>query len=111
MNNTNPIQLSYNANATLTTILPLGPSHDSYRLSVFIQIIDDSNAITVYNLPYKVIVKPSASAANNEMNNLLSGSSTLFKNLNLKDLSKNVISFTSMLNYLSLTNDSSSVIC
>ena len=110
MNNSNPIQLSYNANASLTTILPLGPSYNSYELMIFVQIIDDSNGITVYKLPYSVRVKPSVTAANKELQNLLNGKSNLFFSNNLKDLSKNIISLAYMFNHLSKINDSNSVI-
>ena len=113
MGNLNPIALNYNSNGNLNIQLPQGPAYDSYKLYLFVNIIDDTYGVTVYNLTQPVIVMP-----NNNLTNSLAASiatndpnSTFLLDLNsgnLNIVAKNVIALTSDFNIQSLSQSSSS---
>ena len=48
--------LSYNSIGQISTHLPPGQSTYSYNISLSVNIIDDTDGITVYSLPYPVTV-------------------------------------------------------
>ena len=104
MNDPNPIALNYNEEGILYTQLPQGPPYDSYNISLFVQIIDDADAITVYEIPTLVAVLPIANQTQEieyEVINGLNGTE-FTQSLSTGDLqicAKNIISFTSMLNF------------
>ena len=105
MNDSNPIALNYNQNGIVNITLPQGPSYDEYRISIFVQIIDDCDAITVYNIPYKITVQPKPGlledVTSQLLGNQMSASSPFFKDLLSGDLNlcaKNIISMQSIAN-------------
>lgn len=52
--------------------LPSGPKDDSYKITLYVDIIDDSDGIMTFELVTKCIVKPNQQIINNYVNNLLS---------------------------------------
>ena len=101
MSQNNPLTLNYNSNGILKLQLPQGPQIDSYFVRLLVNIIDDSNGKTVFNLTTPIQVLPNNSsnvfesliynnASNQQRIELNSG------NLNL--ISKNVISLSNTLN-------------
>lgn len=71
MGNSNPIILDKNTNGISSFQLPSGPQEDSYKISLFVQIIDDSDGITEHLILTPVIVKQNDQLVNNLANNLL----------------------------------------
>ena len=104
LNDSNPIALNYNEEGILYTQLPQGPPYDSYNISLFVQIIDDADAIAVYEIPTLVTVIPIPDQIEQikyEVINGLNGTN-ITQSLSTGDLqicAKNIISFTSMLNF------------
>ena len=104
LNDSNPIALNYNEEGILYTQLPQGPPYDSYNISLFVQIIDDADAIAVYEIPTLVTVLPVANQTQEIEYEIINGltSSQFTQSLSTGDLqicAKNIISFTSMLNF------------
>ena len=56
--------LSYNSIGNFYTLLPEGPAQDSYNIYITVNVIDDSNGRTVFNLPHPVTVSPNGAIAN-----------------------------------------------
>lgn len=56
--NQNQITLNFNSYGNLTVQLPQGPSCDLYRLYLSVNIIDNENGLTVFNLISPVVVLP-----------------------------------------------------
>lgn len=54
---TSPTALNFNQNGILVTQLPQGLKSDGYKLYIFVQIIDDSDAITIYNIEKPIVVE------------------------------------------------------
>ena len=52
-----PMAINYNTEGNLKTQLPQGLKSDSYKLYIFVQVIDDSDAITVFEIPEPVVVE------------------------------------------------------
>ena len=113
--NPNPIALNYNEIGTVTLQLPQGPISDSYKIYLFVNIIDDTYGNTVYNLTYPVSVFPndllvvslSASISSGDMNN------PVFADLNSGNLNlvaNNVISLTTAFNLQSIGGSSLSTL-
>jgi hypothetical protein len=103
-NDTNPIALNFNPDGILQTQLPQGPVFDSYNVSLFVQIIDDDDAIAVYNIPIPVTVRPQEAYISQIEDEIISGNgqSDFYNFLVSDDLqicSRSIISFTSMLNF------------
>lgn len=46
--------LAYNEQGQANILLPLGSKLDSFRLTLFVQIIDNLEAVTVYTIPDKI---------------------------------------------------------
>ena len=106
--NKNPIALNYNFDGNLNIILPQGPSTDDFKLYLFVNIVDDTNGITVYKIPQPVFVLPNnklvttlvdAVSQNDQSNNFLVEVNS--GNLNL--VAQNVIALTSLFNIQSST--------
>jgi hypothetical protein len=102
--NENPIALNYNQNGILDIQLPQGPTTDSYRQYIFVNIIDDSNGIAVFTIDTPVVVTPNDALVSQLLDSLLSSSdvsSQFMLNLNsgnLNLISKNIIGLSSVLN-------------
>ena len=112
--NSNPIALSYNSNGVIQLQLPQGSESNSYKISLFVNIIDDTQGIAVYKLNDLVQVWPNyqytssniyESITNNGQSSLVL---TQLNSGNLDLVAKNAISMSSVLNsQSSLSNDTS----
>jgi len=78
--------------------LPQGPEYDSYRIYLFVNIIDDSGGITVYKLVNPIYVYPNKEATDQVINEILDNNprSLIVTNLNSGNL-KTVTNFVSVL--------------
>ena len=112
--NPNPIALNYNSNGVITLQLPQGPATDSYFIYLFVNIIDDTQGTTVFQLSTPVTVKPNDQLANSLAESISSnqdaGSPLILElnsgNLNL--VSKNVIALSTVFNIQSAASNSTS---
>ena len=112
LENDNPISLNYNTNGTIRLQLPQGPSHDSFKISIIVRIIDDSNAVQIYNMPGQVQVLPNVAQTVSIMDSMIAvanGDSTSLNTFmqelmsqNIQTTAKNIMSFTSVLNDMSM---------
>lgn len=92
--------------------LPQGPDTDSYRQYIFVNIIDDSNGITVYYIETPIVVMPNDeltiqlinSIANNDVNSQLMID---LNSGNMNVISKNVMALSSVFNTQSFTQNTS----
>jgi hypothetical protein len=63
--NQNPITLNFNSYGNLSVQLPQGPISDSYRVFLFVNIIDNQHGLTMFNIPTPVLVLPDDSFISN----------------------------------------------
>jgi hypothetical protein len=106
--NSNPIALNYNRNGDLFIQLPQGPAYDSYKLYLFVNIIDDTYGTIVYNITQPVTVMPDNNFAS--FITATDPNSPFFQDLNSENLNivaKNVIALSSVFNIQSLSASSS----
>jgi hypothetical protein len=101
--NSNPIALNYNQRGELSIQLPQGPQSDSFRLYLFVNIIDDSLGVAVYNISTPVQVMPNQNLTSSLINDVLANnpSSPILRNLqsgNLNVMAKTVIGVASLFN-------------
>ena len=105
----NPIAFSYNSIGELEIELPQGAKSDSYKLYLFVNIIDDLGGTLVYNLNMPVIVESNELLKQSLSSEMLSTnpstdisiSSDFLQQLNsgdVKTVSKNVINMANELN-------------
>jgi len=102
--NLNLISLNYNSNGQISLQLPQGPQSDSYKIYLSVNVIDDTNGVTSYNLKNNpIIVKPNdalaqslmqSMKANDQSNQFIAGLNS--GNLNL--IAANVIALSSVFN-------------
>ena len=83
--------------------LPQGPITDSYRIYLFVNIIDDSDGATVYQISNPVIVEPNDALVGDLAISILTNdpNSQILTDLNSGDLNvvaKNVIALATVLN-------------
>ena len=62
---TTPISLDQNSNGNSAFQLPSGPESDSYQISLYVNVMDDSDGVTQYNVPMNAVVKPNNDLVNN----------------------------------------------
>ena len=107
--------LIYNQNGQFSLKLPVGPSYDSFKISLFLFIIDDVGGTTTYQLSSQIRTLPSAQFALSiikEMNKVFSSSLPdtgapqnpmiqTFLAQNLNSASEFLSSFLSEVNYMS----------
>ena len=101
--NKKPIALNYNSDGYLSIILPQGPDTDAFKLSLFVNIIDDTNGITVYNILKPVVVLPNDNLVENLVDSIASNDENNqfiieVNSGNLNLVSKNIIALTSIFN-------------
>ena len=106
--NDNPIALNYNSNGDLWIQLPQGPDSDGNKIYLFVNIIDDTYGVSVYNIPQPVIVTPNNNLADQLAATLTSNdpNSPFLQDLNSGNVNlvaKNVIALTSVFNIQSLS--------
>lgn len=97
-----PTALSFNQNGLLVTQLPPGSKLDGYKLYIFVQIIDDSDAITIYEIEKPVVVQVRHDVLSQLSNQLANDpeNSEFFKQIkygNLQQASTNMISMSMLL--------------
>lgn len=97
--------------------MPLGPDYDSFKLYVFVNIIDDSNGVTTFQIQSPIQVFPETKLLNSYIDEMISStqsSSSLVTKLqqgSINFVSSLIISLSSSLNMItnqsSLSNNSS----
>ena len=98
--------LSFNSNGELDTQLPQGPSNDAYKIYLSVNIIDDTDGASFYNISSPIIVLPNDMLFD-DLSNPNSKLSVGLNSGNLNIVAKNVISLTTVFNMQS-SNDTSS---
>lgn len=103
MNDNNPIALVYNNKGKANIELPLGAIYDSFKLTLFVQIMDELDAITVYIIPTQIISEMKNGFLDALSKEVLLGSENSNFSIELfsgefQQVAKNIISFTSILN-------------
>lgn len=111
--NDNPIALNYNSNGDLWIQLPQGPDSDGNKIYLFVNIIDDTYGVTVYNLTQPVIVTPNNNLASQLAASITTNdpNSPFLQDLNSGNVNlvaKNVIALTSVFNIQSISSTNSS---
>ena len=71
LNDDTNIGLGYSSNGTLQTTLPLGASYDSYKMYIYIEIIDDNDGYIIYNISSPIISQPDLTNANQILEDLI----------------------------------------
>jgi hypothetical protein len=82
LNNSIVYAVSYDTVGTVNVLLPVGLASDSYHLYLYVQVIDDIGAITVYNIPTPVTVTIDTAYAANLTADLTSANSSALAMLN-----------------------------
>jgi hypothetical protein len=104
LNNDNEIGLTFDSQGSVYIQLPKGPSYDFFKLYLFVQIFDDSDAITVFSITTPVVVEVNSTLAENLALDVLSstsGTSSILADLANSDLKSSVntiLTITSMIN-------------
>ena len=103
--------MNYNKNGDLYIQLPQGPDYDAYKLYLFVNIIDDTYGVAVYNITQPVTVMPNDNLANNLAASIATNdpNSPFLQDLNSGNLNlvaKNVIALTSVFNIQGLSSSS-----
>jgi hypothetical protein len=112
----NPIAFSYNTNGRLEIELPQGAKSDSYKLYLFINIVDDLGGTLVFNIKNPVIVESNDDLKLSLATEILgsnqytdiSTSSDFVQQLNsgdVKSVSKNVINMATAFNLDGVDSD------
>lgn len=109
-NDSNPIALNFNSEGSITMQLPPGPSNDDNRLYLFVQVFDDSDSYTKYELANPVVVKIDQALVEEAMNGILNDPANFKDNLLSLDAdaaANTLIIFSHILNEQARSNDSS----
>ena len=114
---TTPISLDQNSNGNSAFQLPSGPESDSYQISLYVNVMDDSDGVTQYNVPTNAVVKPNNDLVNNLAGSLVDSNSGAASNNLIQTLTKGSVqsaatfvnSFAVMLDAQTNTNLSNSV--
>lgn len=98
-----PFGLRFDYQGNVSIQLPPGLSTDFDQIYVFVQIFDDSESMTVFNLEMPIVVKTNPVLANSLMDSLLTNdpNSTLASKILTGDLhtsASNIVSFAALLN-------------
>lgn len=93
--------------------LPIGPSTDSYRLYLYVNIMDNDNGVTTYNITTPIQVQPDTSTLSNIMQELSNPTSTgtitnILASGNSQVATTVLLSVSSLLNSASSSSNSSS---
>ena len=101
--------MSFNTNGYERVLLPAGPQDDSYKVYVFVRVIDDLGGVAEYKISSPIIVEPNFYAANAYLSDMLNNKNTktFIKQLftgNLQQTAQNVISFATNLNQIKINN-------
>ncbi len=115
LNNLNPFSIGYNSNGILKFQLPQGPTYDSYNLYLFVNVIDNNNGVTVYNLSTPVKVLSNSNVLFDLVKNVMIKNLSLdfvntIYNGNIQSSSQLITNLISTLNIQSETTQNGSVI-
>jgi hypothetical protein len=100
LNNDNPFGLTFDTIGSVNIQLPAGPSYDDHYIDLFVQVFDDTLAITVFKIPTRVMVKIDAALTSSLANEILT-SNTVLESIQKSDLKSSVntmLTITSMVN-------------
>ncbi len=99
----NPISLGKNFKGATEFQLPHGPREDGYRISIYVDIYDDSDGKTRYYFEEAVIVTPDQEKLNRLIEEFIDPNNTefidSFKNATIKSTSAFILSLTAMVNF------------
>ena len=103
------IGLGSSENGALETQLPQGAVYDSYNMFISVEIIDQDDGVTYYDIQNPVVVKPNISLVNSMIDRLISADPKLPQNVDLfkgdSQLSvQTILSISSVLNGQSLSD-------
>ena len=70
-----------NSNGTSEFKLPNGPIDDSFKISLFVNIVDDSNAVYKYSIQTPLTVQPNVALTDNLANKILSNNTDYLNGL------------------------------
>jgi hypothetical protein len=86
--NLNWISLDFNSNGETSLQLPQGPHSDAYKIYLGVNIIDDANGVTTYNITTPVSVSPNVPLLQSLTNSIFSNgmSNQAMTSLNSGDL-------------------------
>ncbi len=87
--------------------LPSGPESNSYEINLYVNINDDSDGVTQYDIPLVVIVKPDQDMINNFTSSLFGSSSESVANNLIKG---DLMSTTAFINTFTLMLDTQTII-
>ena len=101
--------MSFNENGYVRVQLPAGPQDDSYKIYLFVRIIDDLGGVTEYKLGSPIVVEPDFVFVTSYLNDMLDNKNTktFIKQLftgNLQQTTQNIISYASNLNQINTSN-------
>ena len=114
LGNLNLISLSSNTNGQINFQLPQGPQSDTYKIYLAVNVKDNSNGVTTYNISTPVNVLPndtSVQSLTDSILNLNGSNSQILNSLNSGDtnlVTSNVLALTSLITAQSTSDNSSS---
>ena len=106
--------LNSNSDGNLWTKLSQGPPNDGSKIYIFVNIIDNNNGVTIYNISKPIVVTSNTNFLDELAANLASNNPSLpllqeINSQNLNLIAKNVIAIAGEINFQSLSsNDSTS---
>lgn len=97
-----------NTLGSVTFQLPHGPEEDNYKIFVYVDVYDDSDGITRFDIPNQVVVEPNEDKINQLIENFLAPNNSefidTFKNASVQTTSTFILSLTAMINNQPVTN-------
>ena len=116
LDNLNFISLSSNTNGQINFQLPQGPQSDTYKIYLVVNVKDNSNGVTTYNISTPVTVLPNDTSVQSLTDSILNlngngSNSQILNSLNSGDtnlVTSNVLALTSLINAQSTSDNSSS---
>ena len=95
--------LGYNSIGNISLLLPQGPQADSYRIYLFVNVVDDTLGTTVYTLPSPLIVNTNDAILSSLIESIATKdmTSSIYADLNSGNLNlvtNNVISLMTVIN-------------
>ncbi len=116
LGNLNLISLSSNTNGQINFQLPQGPQSDTYKIYLVVNVKDNSNGVTTYNISTPVTVLSNDTSVQSLTDSILNlngngSNSQILNSLNSGDtnlVTSNVLALTSLINAQSTSDNSSS---
>jgi hypothetical protein len=116
LGNLNLISLSSNTNGQINFQLPQGPQSDTYKIYLVVNVKDNSNGVTTYNISTPVNVLSNDTSVQSLTDSILNlngngSNSQILNSLNSGDtnlVTSNVLALTSLINAQSTSDNSSS---